>query len=234
MKNHLQLLFKKYSISIVCFGFLISLLLDQSFVFEIREDEHSLLRMLASFITDLALGIYWIGGAVILILMISIYNKTRFGRSKKDCVKNLEIWSYHLLLSLVTTGLFVIICKFVIGRERPHFSESAFLNFHPFSLEAVYQSFPSGHTQVIFCVATMFCYLFPQRRFLFMLIAFLIAISRALTLNHFISDVYAGAIVGSLGCTFTVNLFSHSLRKPRPFLNNAKKLLRHEPARWQG
>ena len=59
-------------------------------------------------------------------------------------------------------------------------------------------SFPSGHTLSSFAAAEMLSMHFNQYKFLFMAIAFLIALSRLYLYVHYPTDVIAGIIIGIL------------------------------------
>jgi undecaprenyl-diphosphatase len=58
-------------------------------------------------------------------------------------------------------------------------------------------SFPSGHTITAFAVATTVALFFPALLVGVMFCAFSVAASRVLLGMHFLSDVLAGAIIGS-------------------------------------
>jgi membrane-associated phospholipid phosphatase len=91
-------------------------------------------------------------------------------------------------------------------------------------------SFPSGHTDTGFC---MFCLLAlytknKTLKFLYFIIAFLIAYSRMYLSEHFLKDVYGGAIVGVCSALLVYswvmnaemfNKFAERLDKPLIRLN---------------
>lgn len=64
-------------------------------------------------------------------------------------------------------------------------------------------SFPSGHTSASFAIATFLALLKSGRswNFIFALLAFLVAYGRIYMSQHFITDVYAGMIIGVLVTT---------------------------------
>jgi len=60
-------------------------------------------------------------------------------------------------------------------------------------------SFPSGHTMSAFALFSFVAFLFPKKGFfnlLFFLFALLVGISRIYLVQHFLKDIYLGAIVG--------------------------------------
>jgi membrane-associated phospholipid phosphatase len=73
------------------------------------------------------------------------------------------------------------------------------LNFHPLTLDWNYQSYPSGHTQVGFTLATFLAFLYPKFTKYFYLVAGLIGLSRVILEKHYLGDVIAGAYIGILG-----------------------------------
>lgn len=217
MIKHVKNIFLKYPILCLLLGLVISIALDQWVAFEVTEKLG--LRHYAGVFTDVALGSYWLSFSVLMVLFLTF--RIRLSDSQKQIkdLSHLRAWGVHLFLSLMTTGVFVILLKFIVGRERPIMTGGTKLfSAIPFNLNSVNQSFPSGHTQVIFCVATMLTYLWPRGRFAFLIAASALALTRALTLNHFISDIYVGALIGVFGCSLSVNFYSRWIPKPWPVL----------------
>ena len=98
-------------------------------------------------------------------------------------------------------GLLLSGFKALVGRHRPLFSGSGmdpFL-FKPFSLDAAYHSFPSGHTFTAFYFLGFLALFFGKRPWhygVFYGLAGLIGLSRVAIGKHFLSDVMAGAFIG--------------------------------------
>jgi len=99
-----------------------------------------------------------------------------------------------LLIGLVTSGIVVQIVKHLIGRARPRITDSLVIIGPTF--RGSYDSFPSGHTAMAFCLACILSRSFPAYRILFYLFAVLEGLARIDGTSHFPSDVLAGAIVG--------------------------------------
>jgi membrane-associated phospholipid phosphatase len=116
----------------------------------------------------------------------------------------------YLLTQLVFSLGVVRILKIVLGRARPgHGSEFTF-----FSTHFRYNSFPSGHSADAFVSGVFLYYLlkhskYPGCRFLPLIYAFLIAISRVFISSHYPSDVAAGMAIGILGAWFFISRLSH-------------------------
>ena len=101
-----------------------------------------------------------------------------------------------LFVGLVSAGISVQVLKHLIGRARPRLTdESVFIG--P-SLKNGYDSFPSGHTTLVFCLACILSQYFPRYRTPLYLFALVVSLERIEDLAHFPSDVIAGALVGLL------------------------------------
>ncbi len=106
----------------------------------------------------------------------------------------------YLKAQLIVTLAGVRLLKVVVGRARP--GNSPGFNF--FSLDFNHNSLPSGHAADAFVSGVFLYYLLKRSRyaggrFLPLLYAFLIAISRVFVSAHYPSDVAAGMAVGILG-----------------------------------
>ena len=104
-----------------------------------------------------------------------------------------------LFISIVYSGIAVSLLKIIFGRSRPDlFLDENLYGFFWFKIKYDYFSFPSGHTTTAFSFFISLSFLFPKFRILFILLATLVAFSRVYLEAHFVSDVIAGAILGSL------------------------------------
>jgi membrane-associated phospholipid phosphatase len=117
-------------------------------------------------------------------------------------------WSIHSFQCLVYLGIIVQILKKIIGRQRPHISETFEANiFSPFN-NWDWASMPSGHSQVCFVVATMLSLAFPKHRVWFFVFAAILAFTRVMTYVHFLSDVIVGGMFGYLGTLWVLYFLS--------------------------
>jgi membrane-associated phospholipid phosphatase len=105
-----------------------------------------------------------------------------------------------------TGGLADNLVKLLFARTRPKyfdFADSAaghgFLGW-AFQLKSNsrIQSFPSGHTATAVALAFAMTFVYPRGRWVFMLMAVLVALQRIATESHFVSDCLIGAAVGWL------------------------------------
>jgi membrane-associated phospholipid phosphatase len=110
------------------------------------------------------------------------------------------------LVPIIVSTLVTHLLKFSIGRARPFVGEGA-AKFAPFLANGgEYASFPSGHTQYAFVLATLWCLYWPKMRWVAMLWAPIVAFERLYSEKHFLSDVLAGAAIGVVTTLFIVKL----------------------------
>ncbi len=105
--------------------------------------------------------------------------------------------AFLVFCSLVLSGVFVEILKFVIGRARPiFFDEFGIVGFFPGTFEWAFNSMPSGHTALSFAGLVMLGMLMPRFKVLTWGLAILIGLSRVAIGAHWPTDVILGAFVG--------------------------------------
>jgi membrane-associated phospholipid phosphatase len=101
-----------------------------------------------------------------------------------------------LFIGLVSAGIGVQVIKHIAGRARPRLTyETVFIGPN---LKGDYDSFPSGHTIMAFCLACILSRHYPRYRVVFYLFAILVGIYRIEGFNHFPSDVLVSAVLGTL------------------------------------
>jgi len=112
-----------------------------------------------------------------------------------------------LLLSFFSAGIGVQLLKHLVGRARPRITDGLMI-IGP-TLKGGYDSFPSGHSAVVFCFAFTLAQQFPRYRITFYCIAAIISLMRVVDLSHFPSDVAAGAVFGVIvGNALSNKIFS--------------------------
>jgi membrane-associated phospholipid phosphatase len=121
-----------------------------------------------------------------------------FPNARRLCIG----FALPLLLSTVITHL----VKWAVGRARPYMGFGAF-HFNPFrhisDVEAFawrgeYASFPSGHATAAATLAVLFGIYCPRARWAFYFFAIMVGLERIINNRHFLSDVLAGFIVGTV------------------------------------
>jgi undecaprenyl-diphosphatase len=101
-----------------------------------------------------------------------------------------------LVVGLAASGISVQIIKHLIGRARPRVSDSLII-IGP-SLRGGYDSFPSGHSAMAFCLAAILSRYYPRYWIPFYIFAVLEGLARIDGTSHFPADVLAGALVGTV------------------------------------
>jgi undecaprenyl-diphosphatase len=107
-------------------------------------------------------------------------------------------------------GLLTALLKCLIGRARPvQLQEFGIYGFAPWNwVESRWHSLPSGEATTSFAVAVALIVLFPRWRIAFYLFALAMAGSRVMVNAHYLSDIVAGAVVGSLTAIAVSDLFA--------------------------
>lgn len=82
--------------------------------------------------------------------------------------------------------------------NNPSLVKDNVYGFDWFASGTAFSSFPSGHTTLIFSFSISMCLLFPTLRWLWSLLAIFVIIGQAGMYYHFISDILAGAALGSV------------------------------------
>ena len=139
------------------------------------------------------LGNGWVAFPIAVVLIV--------WQAREHARRNLTT----LALAGIVGGIVLNLVKQVAHTERPlaHFAQAIAagqVTVHVV-FERLYQnSFPSGHTQTAFTVATVLMYVFRDRsiwlRLALIAIACIIGLSRIYVGAHFPSDVLAGAALG--------------------------------------
>lgn len=113
-------------------------------------------------------------------------------------------WALYELMAALMTLIFVFITKQILfnGMPRPikYFENQETLHLVEGVKMHSWNSFPSGHTITAFAIF-MILVLVVKNRYLklfFMMIAILAGFSRVYLSQHFLGDIFTGAIIGSL------------------------------------
>lgn len=196
----------RHLIKVIVISFIFALIamyfFDQkvSAFFAVREVKESI-RAPARFLTDFALAEYWL----ILALMVWAFAKWVAPRTKMfdgyaEKIEFFRRWGLNFFAAQVFAGIVTHVIKFSVGRQRPHKSPDFDpYVFTPMTTHWHWHSFSSGHSQVIFTVATMMSVAFPKFRWFWIPLAVLICLTRVVVHDHFVSDIIFGACVGYVG-----------------------------------
>jgi membrane-associated phospholipid phosphatase len=122
--------------------------------------------------------------------------------------------SAAFLLSLAIASIILHSVKVVLGRRRPRDElELGLYGWRPFHFDLQYDSFPSGHSLTIFCVAVILGGALPDLALLWFVIAVYLAMTRALLNSHYLSDICVGAGLAVLVSREVVILWFPLLRQ---------------------
>lgn len=100
----------------------------------------------------------------------------------------------YMIIGFLASGIGVQLIKHLFGRARPRLTED--LVFIGPSFVSGFDSFPSGHTAVVFCLAFIFASINKRLAPLLFAIALITGIERVYNMSHFPSDVAAGVLTG--------------------------------------
>ena len=136
--------------------------------------------------------------AVILLLrLITDINKLSENLSK--LFNKLSSYAGFMLATVIIGGIVGQVLKTIIGRARPKFFEEFgshyFQHFHAPGYD--FASMPSGHSITIASIAVVMMLLLPKFKYLWLLIAVIIAFSRVVVTSHYPSDVVFGFYMGT-------------------------------------
>ncbi len=107
-----------------------------------------------------------------------------------------------LFAAVALSGIAASLTKNVLGRARPKLFETfGSLEFQPFTFDADFASFPSGHSTTAGALAGVLVILWPKARVPIICAGLWIAATRFLVGAHYFSDALAGFLFG-LGAAY--------------------------------
>lgn len=172
--------------------------LDQTIAFLFSQPEYASFSSFSREVTNVGYSIHYFILALTLFVAAKFFDKKiKYLRDKPQLKLAIEHWSVFVFKCLIVVGLAVQVLKILFGRQRPHTTESfENLAFDPFNFHWHWHSFPSGHTQVMFTMATIGYLIWPKFRTVFFFLATFFAFTRVIILQHFFSDFVFGAFIG--------------------------------------
>ena len=100
--------------------------------------------------------------------------------------------------------------------HNPSLISSGDYGFNPFHFGAAFESFPSGHAAVVCAVAAVLWIGYPRGRWLYGVICASVCVTLVGMNYHFVSDVIAGGILGSITGIYISRLFRLHGPEPSP------------------
>jgi membrane-associated phospholipid phosphatase len=167
---------------------------------------------------------WYIGSAIIGFLFFKYYKKNELYKQR---------FLFLLYINLFS-GLISLVLKWLFGRIRPwglrnggdDFGFLLFQNFDMGIIEKMkyhfltvldapttYTSFPSGHTTTVFAFFTFLSLFFPRYIVIWFMGAIILVSSRVLANDHFLSDIFAGIIVGTMSTMFLYTKLRRKIEK---------------------
>ena len=174
------------------------LFVDRPLAIRLHGIEHTSLQRVFAVITRLGESQWTIVPGFLLFLA---FRKSR---------KHAAMAGLFVAGAVAVSGLVVDLLKFVLGRARPSlYFERGLYGFDLLHGVHARQSFPSGHAATAFSAALALALLFPRHRWACVAAAAVVAASRVILEQHYVSDVIAGA---GLGVASTMFLYDRVFR----------------------
>jgi len=162
-----------------------------------------------AFVTDFGKSGWFLWPTAIVLLAIALVASPALAPLSRLVLATIAVRAGFLFAAIAVPSLFATIIKRLIGRARPFVGNEAdpFL-YLPLSWPAAYASMPSGHTTTAFAAAVAIALVWPRLRWPMLVYAVIIAASRVALDAHYLSDVIAGAFVGSIGALMVRDWFA--------------------------
>jgi membrane-associated phospholipid phosphatase len=161
------------------------------------------------FMTDFGKSGWFLWPTGLTLAAIAAVSSPTLAPLSRLVLATIAVRTGFLFAAIAVPSLFSTIIKRVVGRARPFVGAEAdpFL-YWPMIWRADYASMPSGHATSAFAAAVAIGLIWPRLRPLRMIYALIIAVSRVVLDAHYLSDVIAGAFVGSMGALIVRDWFA--------------------------
>ena len=148
-------------------------------------------------VTDVGKSDWILIPIAILLIVALMFDWRQFDGAVKAKLSMLVIYGSYIFATVAASGLLVIVLKILFGRARPKFYDTVgAFQFTPFTIDAGYASFPSGHATTVFALMGACLFLFPRWRWVLLALGIWSATSRFFVAAHYPSDVAAGMLIG--------------------------------------
>ncbi|MEP2813879.1 MAG: phosphatase PAP2 family protein [Alphaproteobacteria bacterium] len=140
--------------------------------------------------------IYFAAAALTAAACWVLRRRVAEGSERLRCAMHAALF---VIFSIAAAGVLVNLLKFVIGRMRPReLLENGLYGFIPFNTDFGMNSYPSGHSQMVWSLAVSLFLIFPRLWPVLFTFAAAVAASRFLASVHFVSDVVMGSYIGAV------------------------------------
>jgi len=162
-----------------------------------------------AFLTDFGKSGWFLWPTGIVLAAIAAVTSPVLAPLSRLVLAAIAVRTGFLFAAIAVPSLFATIIKRLIGRARPFVGAE----IDPFLYGQLvwrpdYASMPSGHATTAFATAIAVGLLWPRLRPLMLIYALIIAVSRVVLDAHYLSDVIAGAFVGSIGALIVRDWFA--------------------------
>jgi membrane-associated phospholipid phosphatase len=148
-------------------------------------------------ITDAAKSGWYIVPAVIVAAIIGLLDWGALRHGSRRKLMTAYGQAGYILAAVAVAGILTNIIKQFVGRARPRaIDETGVFGFSPFEFDALYQSFPSGHSTTAGSLAVILILWYPRWTWFWIVSMFALACARLPAGAHYPSDVVAGFSVG--------------------------------------
>ena len=169
------------------------------------------IRGVAFAITDSGKSGWVLYPAGVVMLMLLAGDWDRVSRPAKLAWAETGAIVTYLFIAVGGSGIVVNIIKSIVGRARPRlFDTTGGFGFDPFVVNAVYASFPSGHSTTWGAIAMVGAIVFPRWRWPIVVVTALLASTRVVVGAHYPSDVVAGFLLGAAFAYLLARYFAGS------------------------
>lgn len=154
---------------------------------------------------------------VYAIVLFYIYYAIRWSYSK---LKYGEIKGLFIANAVVISIFIKNVLKFIFSRYWPATYKChnlSLIHDHAYGFrwfDTDFSSFPSGHATFIWAFAISLCCLYPRLKWLWITIATIVCLAQIIMYYHFVSDIIAGATLGSLVAMFCCGHYYQKTLRP--------------------
>ena len=184
---------KRKNILIICLGIILATLIAFYLDTGISQAFESIRNY---FLTDLFMGITFVSSGVIIFFILTSLFLWKENKRK---------WILPLWVTLALSVIVSFLLKIAIKRPRPYQLDIVSTLLEKASHVVWNFSFPSFQTMLAFCAIPILSKEFPKLKYIWVVFAVLIAISRVYLGVHFISDILVGGLIGYLLGVFVIH-----------------------------